>query len=411
MKTKGILSRRGFLKGAALTAGAVAGTRLAGGAHGLLPDAKAATLGHGGVLVIYTLGGFNSIFPSFSSLGSTSFGAGMTGLNLGNGLIVDPSYSKLSTFAQQNMATVGTKHGQSAHDSAENATWGDGTNNYMIQLADALGGDGSIKAVYLGGNKPQGPTPAVNGTSLQQISDLQSTIDTLSGKGDATVPDRTLALKGVTAAQAMSQGRLTASPKGLVTLGQGYGASVDTLTKPPKIFQFSDFNTAYTLNNKTNVGSFAAQMAGAELMFAAGANVVCAMTGFNWDSHGDTSANNVRNMMSTTIIPPLNTFINRNMVAGGGGAAELDSVGNQRNITVIFMGDFARSLPGSDHQPNMSVTAFGPKVKVGTTGETDKNVGLPASTPGMKGLWSYLAAVSGVSANPFGANPHTAITK
>jgi hypothetical protein len=70
------------------------------------------------------------------------------------------------------------------------------------------------------------------------------------------------------------------------------------------------------------------------------------------------------------------------------------------------MGDFARSLPGSDHQPNMSVTVFGKHVAVGTTGKTDANVGLSPSTPGMKGLWSYLAAVSGVAANPFGANPH-----
>lgn len=409
MKTKGILSRRGFLKGAAITAGAVAGTRLAGGSF--IPDANAATLGQGAVLVIYTLGGYNSIFPSFGSLSGTSFGAGMTGLDLGNGLIVDPTFSKLDTFAQKNMATVGTKHGQSAHDSAENADWGDGTNSYMLQLADAMGGDGSIKAAYLGGNKPQGPSPAVNGTSLQQISDLQSTIDVISGANDPTIPDRGLALKGVTASQSMSQNRLTASPKGLVTLGQGYQSSVDTLAKPVKIFKFADFNTAYTLNGKTGVGGFASQMAGAELMFAAGANVCCAMTGFNWDSHGDTSANNVRNMMSTNIIPALNTFIGRNMVAGGGGAAEKDALGNQRNITVIIMGDFARSLPGSDHQPNMSVTAFGPGVKVGTTGATDNKVGLGPSTPGMKGLWSYLAAVSGVKTNPFGANPHTAITK
>ncbi|MEO8800564.1 MAG: twin-arginine translocation signal domain-containing protein, partial [Polyangiaceae bacterium] len=152
MKTKGILSRRGFLKGAAITAGAVAGTRLAGGSF--IPDANAATLGQGAVLVIYTLGGYNSIFPSFGSLAGTSFGAGMTGLDLGAGLIVDPTFSKLNTFAQQNMATVGTKHGQSAHDAAENANWGDGTNSYMLQLADAIGGDGSIKAAYLGGNKP-----------------------------------------------------------------------------------------------------------------------------------------------------------------------------------------------------------------------------------------------------------------
>jgi hypothetical protein len=411
------ISRRGFLKGAAAAAGAVAGTRFAG--HNLIGDARAATAGAPAVLVIYTLGGYNSIFPSFgdsTSLANTTFGQSGTGLNLGGGgggavpLIVDSTFSNLNAFAQQNMATVGTKHGQSAHDSAEQATWGDGTNNYMLQLADAMGGGGSIKAAVAGGNMPQGPAPAVNGTTLQQINDLQSTIDALAGTGDATVPDRGLATKGITANQAMSKNRLAASPKGLLTLGSGYTSSIATLSKPPQIFQFSDYNTAYNLGGKTGVGSFASQMAAAELMIASGANVVCAMTGFNWDSHGDTDATSVRNQMKTAIIPALNTFITRNQVTGG--FNYMDPLTNTpRNVTVIIMGDFARSLPGSDHQPNESVTVFGPNVKVGSTGQTDNKVAVAPSTPTMKGLWSYLAAVSGVSANPFGPNPHASLLK
>ncbi|MGH7281466.1 MAG: twin-arginine translocation signal domain-containing protein, partial [Polyangiaceae bacterium] len=91
MKTKGIVSRpvsrRGFLKGAAATAGAIAGTRLAGG--NFVGDARAAGTETSAVLVIFTLGGYNSIFPSFDSLAGTSFGAGQTGVNLCNGLVVD----------------------------------------------------------------------------------------------------------------------------------------------------------------------------------------------------------------------------------------------------------------------------------------------------------------------------------
>ncbi len=404
------ISRRGFLKGAAAAAGAVAGTRFAG--HELIGNARAATAGAPAVLIIYTLGGYNSIFPSFgdsTSLSTTTFGQSGTGLNLGNGLIVDSTFSNLNAFAQQNMATIGTKHGQSAHDSAEMATWGDGTNNYMLQLADAMGGGGSIKAAVAGGNMPQGPAPAVNGTTLQQINDLQSTIDALAGTGDATVPDRTLATKGITANQTMSKNRLAASPKGLLSLGSGYTSSIATLSKPPQVFQFSDYNTAYNLGGKTGVGSFASQMAAAELMIAAGANVVCAMTGFNWDSHGDTDATSVRNQMTTAIIPALNTFITRNQVTGGFNA--LDAAGNPRNVNVVIMGDFARSLPGSDHQPNESITVFGPNVKVGTSGQTDNKVGLAPSTPTMLGLWSYLGALTGVTTNPFGANPNTALIK
>ncbi|MEO8874961.1 MAG: hypothetical protein ABI461_05175 [Polyangiaceae bacterium] len=372
----------------------------------MIGEAKAAGVGAPAVLVIYTLGGFNSIFPSFDGLAGTSFGNGMTGKDLGNGLIVDPTYAALDPYALSHMATIGTKHGQSAHDSAEQAGWGDGTNSYMIQLANAIGGQGSIKAAVAGGNMPQGPAPAMNGVSLQQINDLASTISALSGTGDATVPDRAQATKGITSSQAMSKARLAASPRGLVTLGQGYQASIDTLTKPAKLYTLADYTTgtdSYGLGGTTSVNSFKAQMAAAELMIAAGTNVVCAMTGFNWDSHGDKNATNVRNMMGGTIIPPLNQFI-KNVMADGG-RNSMDDFG-RRNVTVVIMGDFARSLPGSDHQPNMSVTVFGNNVKVGTTGKTDANVGLSPSTPTMKGLWAYLAAVSKVTASPFGANPH-----
>ena len=111
MKTKGIVSRqvsrRGFLKGAAATAGAIAGTRLAGGGN-FIGDARAAGTETSAVLVIFTLGGYNSIFPSFDSLSGTSFGAGQTGVNLGNGLVVDPVFGNLNAFAKANMATIGT---------------------------------------------------------------------------------------------------------------------------------------------------------------------------------------------------------------------------------------------------------------------------------------------------------------
>jgi hypothetical protein len=38
------------------------------------------------------------------------------------------------------------------------------------------------------------------------------------------------------------------------------------------------------------------------------------------------------------------------------------------------------------------------------------NVTLPSGTPSVPGFWSYLATVAKASSNPFGANPHTAIT-
>ena len=81
-----------------------------------------------------------------------------------------------------------------------------------------------------------------------------------------------------------------------------------------------------------------------------------------------------------------------------------------RNVTVAIYGDFARSLPGSNHQGNLTATVIGKNVRVGTTGKTAANVSLPAGTPGIQQFWSYLAAVTRAQENPFGANPHTAIT-
>ena len=104
-------------------------------------------------------------------------------------------------------------------------------------------------------------------------------------------------------------------------------------------------------------------------------------------------------MMTRNILPGLKTFLTRMWNADG------------YNVTVAIVGEFARSLPGSDDQPSVSVTVIGKKVKVGTTGKTDANVRLASGTPSIPGLWAYLATVTGSKANPFGTNPHTSIVK
>jgi hypothetical protein len=98
------------------------------------------------------------------------------------------------------------------------------------------------------------------------------------------------------------------------------------------------------------------------------------------------------------LVTPLKTFLTR-------------MIDNQpaRNVVVCFFGEFARDLPNSGHQPNLSATVIGKYVKPGTTGRTDANVGLKAGTPGIGGLWAYLAAVTKTGATPFGANPHNLV--
>ena len=260
-----------------------------------------------------------------------------------------------------------------------------------------MGGDGALKAINAGSAMMPGPRPAESGVSLQTITDMKSTIAALGGASDPTIPDRGIAVSGMTAAQAMSADRMAKNPVMMTSVRDGFQAGIDTLSKPVQPFNYGTMATAYGMTaTATAVNSFTSKIACAELMITAGANFVVAVDG-GWDTHGDTTANNVRNMMSTRILPPLKVFINRMMNLP------------DRNVVVAIFGDFARSLPGSDHASALSGTVIGKYVKVGTTGKMSANVQLPAGTPSVPGWWAYLASVLKVPSSPFGANPHTTI--
>jgi hypothetical protein len=55
---------------------------------------------------------------------------------------------------------------------------------------------------------------------------------------------------------------------------------------------------------------------------------------------------------------------------------------------------------------------IGQQVKVGTTGKVDSKVGLSQGTPGVEGLWGYIAnlAKAQSAVQSFGGNPHGLIT-
>ncbi len=112
------------------------------------------------------------------------------------------------------------------------------------------------------------------------------------------------------------------------------------------------------------------------------------------DTHDDVNGSRVRTQM-TANAPALRTFISRMITEAA-----------SRNVVLCLLGDFARSLPGSDHQPNLSATVIGRNVQRGSTGNVNASVALGPGTPGTKGLWSYLASLTRVPTNPFGANPH-----
>lgn len=389
------ISRRSILKGVAAAAGAAAGSRLVGPWLGTAEAATEPT----SVFVLHFIGGYNSIFASAKELqGSFGVAAGNYTV-LGNGLSVDDLYAdSMSPFVKSHMAAVGVSGLASFHDGAQRQLWTP-NKNMGYQLANAMGGKAAIKAALVGGAiDPELAGPAVGGTTWQKILDMQKVIDALGGGGapGSRVPERSVALAQLQAAQKMSASTTAASPVSLESVDTGYATAISGLQQSVQTFDYDELKLAYGLTASTAVNSFTAQMAAAELMIRAGTNLVLAVNA-GWDSHGDVTGVNVRNKMSKTILPSLNKFLNR-MVADP-----------KRNVVAVILGDFARSLPKSDHQPNVSATVIGKYVKQGTTGRVNAKVSLPAGTPGPAGLWSYVATVAKSPSNPFGKNPHTAL--
>ncbi len=394
------IGRRSLLRGLAVTAGAAAGTRLAGGS--LLGNAYAQTAEKSAVVIVHFVGGYNSVFPSAGSFaGSGAFLANAGNIaDLGNGLVVDKAtLGSLPAVALQHMATIGNRHGSSDHGQAIQRVWSDGTHNFSLQLAAALGGTAPIKCAQIQGPGVDIPSPAENGVSIQPINDMGSLIETLVG-GDARSPDRDIAAKAMSASQKMAKRTLDANPTAGAALSDGFAASIDALQKKPPPFDYKSLPGIYGLQGTAIQDGFQSKLAAAELLIRAGANVINIFSENDWDTHGSNGSRE-RNLMGSQVIPPLKQFLSRVM--------DPADLGSSHNVVTMMVGDFARSLPGDDHQPNLSATVIGKYVKVGTTGMTDGSVGLNPATPGSKQLWSYVAAVAKAQANPFGANPHALV--
>jgi hypothetical protein len=388
------MNRRNFLRAMGAGVGAAVGTRLAG--NGWLGQALAAPTEPTSVVVIYLDGGINPIFTGADAFTGRSYGATANNMTMIGDVAVDNTLANaIPQAARTRVASIGVRHGISAHPTAQRAFFANGGASAPLQLAQAIGGSAAIKAAVVGGNTlPGGVRPApVGGISLQGITDMGATIDALAGaQPAANAVDREGAVKGLTAAQAMSKNAVRTNKNALASIEQGMTSSIETLGKPVVPFNVQEFNTAYNLQG-TAVNRFASKMAAAELMVRAGTGVIVASDP-GWDTHGDTQGTQVRNMMTQRIVPGLQVFLNRMM-------AQTD-----RNVIVVIGGDFSRSLPGSDHQANLSVLTIGKYIKNGTSGKTDANVGLPGSTPSVAGMWSFLAAAAKADGAVFGPNTH-----
>jgi hypothetical protein len=404
-------SRRTLLQG--LGAGA-----LAVGASGLLPGgrAQASPTGQGPgpsnvvaetphLVIIFLEGGLNSMFCSGDSfIGATAdLSFGVTSDNtkqLGSsGVFVDrDTIFTLPAIALEHTAVIGCAHGLSAHTTARAGHFNDSSDNArMLLLADAMGSASPLKAVSIGSRIPYGSVSPYNDVTLQPITGLGPVVSAYGGT-DSLGLDRASASLAIRSARRQSAVDFSASPQKLDTLGQAYDALPTVLESSGTVPDLATINAAYGLSaTSTTVNNMNEQLRAADVMIQAGASVLTAISG-GWDSHGDIDGNVVRTKMAAEIIPGLSIFLSR-MFADP-----------TRNVVTVITGDFARSLPGSNHQPNLSSIMFGRYCKVATTGRVDDDVRLPSGfTPGLNEHWSALAAALKLPTNPFGANPHTSL--
>jgi hypothetical protein len=381
-------------------AGAALGTRLAG--KEWLGDAAAAPAKKAAVVSIFLEGGMNALFSSADSfIPGNRFGVTATNTrDLGNGLRVDgATIGTLDAWSLGHIAAIGNRHGAIDHSSAQKNNFLGDNGSFVNRLAAAIGGPAAYKAVSLGSLPTPGVTPSEGGVSIQLLRTM-SDVSTALGLGaiDYNRPARKAAAGAIAHSQAMSQAEIKKNATSMSPLRDAYTTLTDSLAKPPLALDVNAVAQAYGTTSGAGLDTMDAKLAAAELMIRAGTNVVT-LSDTGWDTHGDANGTTVRNKMNG-ILPAIKRFLLRMR-----SETELAAM----NISVIIHGDFARDLPSGDHAPALSALVIGSNVKVGTTGKVSDRVTLPNGTGASKEMWSYLAAISKVTTNPFGENPHALV--
>ncbi len=394
------LARRSLLKAGAALAGALA-----------TPFGRRAEADPGDkptVVIVFMNGGYNAIFSAADAfVPSGLYGCTADNvLDVGGGVVVDKSaLGTLSSAVLSQMCTLGVAHGISAHDAGQLALF-NGAQSYALQLADAIGGTAAIRCALLGA-QPPGVHAPVNGVSLTRIPDVSGALAAVGASAtNPELPTRDLTAASLEAAQRMSKPSLLRHPTALRSMGEGFSVITRALQQPPQALDWSEIAAAYGLSaSDTAIKGFPSQMAGAELMVHAGADVIVVhhqgsnpCSDGHFDTHGDSDGSCSRAMVQQLVMPGLKPFLERMQALSG------------RNVVTALCAEFARSGAHGDHAGGLSATVFGKRVKQGTTGrpliDAYAQYSLPMGTPGIPAFWAFLAAAAGAGPQPFGANPH-----
>lgn len=414
------LSRRGLLKGAMAAGGLAAGTRILGPIGNALAAPETSHFVH-----IFFNGGFNALFAGNADkfVAGNVFGVTSTNIKtIGSGVVTDAgTFGTLPQFALDHWSAIGMRHGNALHTTPQNLRSGgerailkDGNDCYLNKLAHAMGGDSPLKAVYFGDRAPAyQEQPAYQGVPLQRVSDLGDAIKALGADTpDPDAPARDLAASSLETSQSISKRQIDSNPGNLTPLTSAYESAVGALRKPPpKPVTFAEISQAYGLNNATSVRSFNSMLAGAEIMIrAAGTNVVN-ITDFglaSWDFHQTGTGGSLNGFYSRrkfngeggftgNRINPIKTFLTRMLNVPG------------KNVVVAISGELAR-LPNGDHGDGTVAAVFSKYTKQGISFGVNNTSRFAAGTPGVKQFWAAIAAACKVPGQPFGANPHAALT-
>jgi hypothetical protein len=415
------LSRRGLLKGALALGGAAVGSRIAGPIVG---NALAAPEPSHFVHIFFN-GGFNALFAGNADKYVSGNVFDVTSSNIkevGNGVFTDEStFGALPQVALDHWAAIGMKHGQSSHTVPNNINGGgeraillDGTDCALNKLAASMGGDSAFKAVHFGDRLPAyKQQPDFQGVSLERITSIADAVKTIGGGlggDDASKRTREDSALGLEASLDLGKTPITRNATRLGPLADAYRSAAAAFRKPVPAITAADITGAYGLRSPTNIDSFAAMLAGAEIMIrGAGTNVVnITDLGFaSWDFH-QTSGGKSQN-----------GFYSRRKFLGEGAFKEnraalvktfLERMLNieGRNVVVALSGEMVR-LPSGDHGDGTVAAVFGKRMKRGVSFGVDERSRFAQGTPPPKGFWAAIAAACGVQGQPFGPNPHALV--
>jgi len=366
--------------------------------------ARAQVADKAAVVVIFFNGSYNALFSAADAyVPSGNFAVTADNvLDAGNGVVVDrATLGRLPPSALSSMCTVGVAHGYSDHIGGPRQFFVDArSKSYPLQLAAAMGGAAAFRCVHFGPRLP-GSHPATDGVSMIGVPDLAMPIALSSSGASGAGPKRASAAVAFRQVAAVSQPMFEKNPSSLRNTYEGLHTLIGALDRPPPPgVVWGDVAAAYGLSaTSTAAQQFSAQLAGAELMIRAGANVVT-INSMSWDHHAEWPT--TRDRMGTEIIPALSAFLSRTGSMTG------------FNVVTALTGEFARTGgstgAGSGHANGLSATVFGRTVRQGTTGRpavsAQGGYALPMGTPGTREFWGLLSALAQSAERPFGANAH-----